>query len=89
MYQGSLNTTLSFEMSASNILIQKRTHFIKLLCRLYDPAEGEILLNGLNIQKYDYDEYMSVFSVVFQDFSLLSFKLGEECDSPIISTLFV
>lgn len=76
-------------MSASNILIQKRTHFIKLLCRLYDPAEGEILLNGLNIQKYDYDEYMSVFSVVFQDFSLLSFKLGEECDSPIISTLFV
>ena len=54
-----------------------KTTFIKLLCRLYDPAEGEILLNGVNIQKYDYDEYMSVFSVVFQDFSLFSFKLGE------------
>lgn len=54
-----------------------KTTFIKLLCRLYDPTEGEILLNGVNIQKYDYDEYMSVFSVVFQDFSLFSFKLGE------------
>ena len=54
-----------------------KTTFIKLLCRLYDPTEGEILLNGVNIQKYDYDEYMSVFSVVFQDFTLFSFKLGE------------
>ena len=48
-----------------------------MLCRLYDPTEGEILLNGVNIQKYDYDEYMSVFSVVFQDFSLFAFTLGE------------
>ncbi len=54
-----------------------KTTFIKLLCRLYDPTEGEILLNGVNIQKYDYDEYLSVFSVVFQDFSLFSLKLGE------------
>ncbi len=54
-----------------------KTTFIKLLCRLYDPTEGEILLNGVNIQKYDYDEYMSVFSVVFQDFTLFSFMLGE------------
>lgn len=54
-----------------------KTTFIKLLCRLYDPTDGEILLNGVNIKKYDYDEYMSVFSVVFQDFSLFSFMLGE------------
>ena len=54
-----------------------KTTFIKLLCRLYDPTEGEILLNGVNIKKYDYDEYMSIFSVVFQDFSLFSFTLGE------------
>ena len=54
-----------------------KTTFIKLLCRLYDPCEGEILLNGVNIQKYDYDEYMSIFSVVFQDFKLFAFKLGE------------
>ncbi len=54
-----------------------KTTFIKLLCRLYDPTEGEILLNGVNIQKYDYNEYMSIFSVVFQDFQLFPFKLGE------------
>lgn len=54
-----------------------KTTFLKLLCRLYDPTEGEILLNGVNIQKYDYDEYLSVFSVVFQDFTLFSLKLGE------------
>ncbi len=54
-----------------------KTTFIKLMCRLYDPTDGEILLNGVNIQKYDYDEYLSVFSVVFQDFTLFSFSLGE------------
>lgn len=54
-----------------------KTTFIKLLCRLYDPTEGEILLNGVDIKKYDYDEYMSIFSVVFQDFGLFAFSLGE------------
>ncbi len=54
-----------------------KTTFIKLMCRLYDPTEGEILLNGVNISKYDYDEYMSIFSVVFQDFRLFSFRLGQ------------
>ena len=54
-----------------------KTTFIKLLCRLYDPTEGVILLNGIDIRKYDYREYMSVFSVVFQDFRLFSLKLGE------------
>ena len=54
-----------------------KTTFIKLLCRLYDPTEGEILLNGVDIRKYDYDEYMSIFSVVFQDFRLFPFTLGE------------
>lgn len=54
-----------------------KTTFIKLLCRLYDPDEGEILLNGINIQKYKYDEYMDIFSVVFQDYELLSLPLGQ------------
>ena len=39
-----------------------KTTFIKLLCRLYDPTEGEIRLNGIDIRKYRYDEYLlSVF----------------------------
>lgn len=54
-----------------------KTTFIKLLCRLYDPTEGEILLNGINICKYNYLDYMSVFSVVFQDFRLFAFTLGQ------------
>ena len=54
-----------------------KTTFIKLLCRLYDPTEGEILLNGIDIRKYDYKDYMGVFSVVFQDFRLFSLPVGE------------
>jgi ATP-binding cassette subfamily B protein len=53
-----------------------KTTMIKLLCRLYDPSEGLITLNGIDIRKYDYAEYMSIFSVVFQDFKLFSFGLG-------------
>ena len=53
-----------------------KTTFIKLLCRLYDPQEGQILLNGIDIRKYRYDDYMDIFSVVFQDFRLLSQSLG-------------
>jgi len=54
-----------------------KTTFIKLLCRLYDPTEGEITLNGIDIRKYDYLQYMAIFTVVFQDFKLLSFGLGQ------------
>ncbi len=54
-----------------------KTTFIKLLCRLYDPTEGEILLDGVNIKEYDYAEYMSLFSPVFQDFKLFSFTIKE------------
>lgn len=54
-----------------------KTTFIKLLCRLYDPTEGQILLNGIDIRKYDYREYLSIFSVVFQDFQLLALPLGQ------------
>jgi len=53
-----------------------KTTFIKLLCRLYDPQEGQILLNGIDIRKYKYDDYMNIFSVVFQDFQLISQPLG-------------
>ena len=53
-----------------------KTTFIKLLCRLYDPQEGEIRLNGIDIRKYNYRQYMDIFSVVFQDFQLVSQSLG-------------
>ena len=54
-----------------------KSTFIKLLCRLYDPQEGQILLNGIDIRKYDYRDYMGIFSVVFQDSRLLAQPLGD------------
>ncbi len=54
-----------------------KTTFVKLLTRLYDPTEGEIRMDGIPIQEYDYDSYMSAFSAVFQDYRLFSFSLEE------------
>ena len=54
-----------------------KTTLIKLLCRLYEPTSGYITLNGIDIRKYDYEEYVQVFSVVFQDFLLFSLELGD------------
>lgn len=64
-----------------------KTTFIKLLTRLYEPTEGKILLNGVNINQFDYDDYMRIFSVVFQDFNLYSCTLKENiCFSDEVST---
>lgn len=75
------NINMKFEIGKRLAVVGRngsgKTTFIKLLCRLYDPTEGEVLLNGIDIRKYDYAEYLSIFSVVFQDFCLFSLKLGE------------
>lgn len=60
-----------------------KTTFIKLLCRLYEPTEGRILLNGIDIREYRYEQYRKLFSVVFQDFCLMSFPLGENVAADI------
>lgn len=54
-----------------------KTTMIKLLCRLYDPEEGEILVNGVDIKKFRHDEYSKLFSVVFQDYVLFALMLAE------------
>ena len=54
-----------------------KTTLIKLLCRLYKPNEGEILVNGHNIFDYDYKSYMEKIAAVFQDYKLLAFTIGE------------
>lgn len=54
-----------------------KTTFIKLLCRLYEPTEGRITLNGIDIRKYKEEEYRDLFGVVFQDFKLFSFPVWE------------
>ena len=58
-----------------------KTTMIKLLCRLYDPTEGKITLNGIDIKDFNYTEYLNLFSVVFQDFALLGQPLGENIAS--------
>ena len=60
-----------------------KTTFIKLLCRLYEPTEGQILLNGIDIRYYDYKDYAKLFSVVFQDFNLFSFSIAQNVSGDI------
>lgn len=54
-----------------------KTTFIKLLCRLYEPTEGKILLNGTDIAEIPYPEYVRQLGVVFQDFRLFAFSMEE------------
>jgi ATP-binding cassette subfamily B protein/ATP-binding cassette subfamily C protein len=54
-----------------------KTTLIKLLLRLYKPTDGVILLNGTDIQEFDFDNYASQFSVVLQDFALYALSLRE------------
>ena len=54
-----------------------KTTFVKLLCRLYAPTSGEILLNGIPINTIKYDIYTKLLGVVFQDFKLFSFSIKE------------
>ena len=54
-----------------------KTTMIKLLLRLYVPTEGQITLNGIDIQEYQYNDYIDIFGVVFQDFKIFSFSLGQ------------
>ncbi|WP_218618991.1 ABC transporter ATP-binding protein [Paenibacillus sp. P32E] len=54
-----------------------KSTFIKLLCRLYEPEQGEILLNGYPIQQYQYEDYMKTLGVVFQDYKLFSFSIKD------------
>ena len=54
-----------------------KTTLVKLLCRLYDPTEGQITWNGVDIREFEKTSYLSMFGVVFQDFNLFSFSIGE------------
>lgn len=58
-----------------------KTTFIKLLMRLYDPSEGVITLNGIDIKEFDIESYYQIFGVVFQDYQLIGFTLGENITS--------
>jgi len=54
-----------------------KTTFIKLLCGLYKPTSGEILINGVNMDEYDHGGYIQKISAVFQDFKLFACSIKE------------
>lgn len=54
-----------------------KSTLVKLICRMYQADSGEILINGKNIQDYDYMSYMKTIAAVFQDFRLFNFTIGE------------
>lgn len=54
-----------------------KTTFIKLLCRLYDVSDGQILVDGIDIKEYSEEEYNKLFAVLFQDFKLFAFAYRE------------
>lgn len=54
-----------------------KSTFVKLLCRIYDPTEGSVLLDGVDIRDIDFEQYMSLFSAVFQDYKLYALSLKD------------
>lgn len=54
-----------------------KSTIVKLILRLYDPIEGEILLNGINIKKFNVDKLRYYYGVLFQDYNKYSFSLRE------------
>ncbi len=65
-----------------------KSTIIKLLFRLYDPTSGEILVNGINIKKYNLKAYRKQFSAAFQDYKVMAMSvkdnvlMGESFDNP-------
>ena len=54
-----------------------KTTLVKLLCGFYDPSEGRVLLNGLDIREFNRRAYYELFSAVFQEFSILDTTIAE------------
>ena len=79
----NINLILDFKKSLAIVGMNGsgKTTLIKLLLRLYNPTEGIITLNGIDINQYRYKDYISVFGVVFQDSRLFSFGLGQNISS--------
>ncbi len=54
-----------------------KTTLIKLVTRLYDPTEGQILLNGIDIRRFELQDYRRILTAVFQDINLFAMSLKE------------
>lgn len=54
-----------------------KTTLVKLLCGLFDPTQGRVLLNGVDVRDFNRREYYGLFSAVFQEFSILDVTVAE------------
>ena len=54
-----------------------KTTLVKLLCGFYDPDEGRVLLNGIDIREFNRREYYRLFSAVFQEYSALDITIAQ------------
>lgn len=62
-----------------------KTTMIKLICRLYEPSQGRILLNGVDIKEFEKKEYYNLFSPVFQNVEIFAFPVAENVSMKIPS----
>lgn len=53
---------------------------LKLIMRLYDPSEGTILINGMDIKELNIDDLRSAISVLFQDYTHFPVTVSDLCD---------
>lgn len=54
-----------------------KTTLIKLLCRIYDPSEGAILINGINLKDLNLSDWQEALGVLFQDFPTYNMTIGD------------
>ena len=54
-----------------------KTTLVKLLCGFYDPTEGRVLLNGIDIREFNRRDYYALFSAVFQEYSLIDVTVAQ------------
>ena len=64
-----------------------KSTFVKLLLRFYDPTEGKILINGVDLREYDLGSYRERIGTVFQDYKVFALSVNEnvlcrECETP-------
>jgi ATP-binding cassette, subfamily B, bacterial len=85
-YPGNNSTTInnvSFEIKKGEIVAlvgpngAGKSTLAKLMCRLYDPEKGSVMLDGADIRHIDPDKFRKLLSVVFQDFMLYNMEAGE------------
>lgn len=58
-----------------------KSTIIKLIARFYKPTKGKITVNGVDINEIDGEEYQKILAVLFQDFSLFDFSIGQNVSS--------